>query len=268
MAVCFINSINAQSFLNGSFENNISVGDQVNTSNSAFNILVNNCYSFGSTPNLDLISTSGYGCSSGPQHGDWYIGITGGGDLLSLELDSNLIFGNEYTISFYSRYCPGNFGGSYPVQIGLSDIYNNIGASIYTSNTPLNEWTINTFTFIAPNNGKFITVKLTGGWINSSWVNIDNFFFGDAIGVTENQLLKEISIYPIPTANKLFIDLKKISKRISIEIINITGGILRKDNYYDKKLVELNLERLDQGIYFLKIQANNQEFVKKIIVAK
>lgn len=59
-----------------------------------------------------------------------------------------------------------------PVQIGVSTVKNATGNIIYTGPTPAyGIWQQRTFTFVAPNNGHFISVSAT----SDRWTQVDNF---------------------------------------------------------------------------------------------
>ena len=163
-----------QSFLNGDFENNTAGVDQINLSNAAFNSFMADCYGFGTYENLDIITSSTY--SGGPQNGNWFVALTGGGtDMLSIKLSTPLVVGSNYVISFFDKSDDGFI--SLPLEIGLSGSNNNFGALIYTTSNPaiIGIWTQRIFSFIAPFNGEYIVVRQQGSI--SNWVNIDNFSF-------------------------------------------------------------------------------------------
>lgn len=165
-----------QTFLNGNFEITTATYDMINMSNSECNEKIRDVYSFGSYGDVDIIKSSAYG-GSGAQDGTWYLAITGGGtDIVSLTLSQPLVQGKKYTISFFDRKV-ASYPAS-PIQIGLSEVNNAFGEVIHTTSETavLNKWTERTFTFVAPNNGKYITVQMTQGGIQE-WVNIDNFSF-------------------------------------------------------------------------------------------
>lgn len=173
--ILFNNTVFCQYILNGDFEiNNASSGiDQLTMTNAQFNGLVPFCYSFGSfsSTHIDLITSNTW--NGGPQSGNWYVGIQGGGiDQFSMELSESLILGNAYSLSFYDN-TRGN-PCSTPIEIGLSTVNNNFGTLIYTAPVAptTNEWKPRIFTFTAPNNGEFITVRAQNA---NCWVAVDNF---------------------------------------------------------------------------------------------
>jgi gliding motility-associated-like protein len=164
----------AQNFLNGSFEINTAVTDQINLGNPAFNGFMSNVNSWGTTPNLDIIRSATWG-GGGAQHCTWYIALTGSGtDAFNMTLSAPLVAGNTYTISYYDRK-DGAWPG-FPIQIGVSTNNNSIGTIVYTApaGATTNVWTQRTFTFVAPNNGQFISVIQNAG-TTQTWVHVDNF---------------------------------------------------------------------------------------------
>jgi hypothetical protein len=146
---------------------------------------MNYSIAFGSNGNMDIIRTDEY-CGYA-QDGCWYVALTGGEtDVISLEISAQLTQGEEYTVSFFDRHCqqnpnivPGN------VQIGLSTADNVLGSIIYTAPIADPLWNQRTFTFIAPNNGKFITVSMPNGNAIQNWIQVDNFFFGTSSAIDE-----------------------------------------------------------------------------------
>ncbi len=169
-----LNPVFAQNFINGDFENNTALVDQINLSNPAFNGFMNNSNGFGSFPNLDIITSSTYG--AGPQNGQWHVALTGGGtDMLAMQLTTALVPGNSYTITFYDMAW-FNFVSS-PIEVGLSAVNNAFGTLIYT--TPAGAvnsiWTPRNFSFIAPSNGHWIVIRQQGALMH--WVQVDHFSF-------------------------------------------------------------------------------------------
>src|SRR5713101_2814947 len=95
LSILFLKISCGQSFLNGSFEFNLASNDLINLDNPTFGQYVNNCKSFGTSPNLDLIKSPDY-CNIIASEGNWFIAMTGGGsDAFSLKLNSNLNSGQS-----------------------------------------------------------------------------------------------------------------------------------------------------------------------------
>lgn len=163
----------AQTFLNGSFEINTATGDLINASNTTFNSLMSDCYSFGTSGNIDIITSNAY--SGWPQDGNWFVMLHGNyTDQLSMKLSAPLTMGSCYTIIFYDRAWSG-YTTTGPIEIGLSTTNNSLGTAIYTTpSAPITGiWTERIFSFIAPNNGQYITINETGPTVN--FMHVDNF---------------------------------------------------------------------------------------------
>ena len=163
----------SQSFLNGSFECNTALTCDYNLTNGAFTTKVANTVAFGGGSELDIFQAScGYGTV---QHGLWKVGVaTPGGvsDAFTMMLSGPLIAGNSYTISFYDQANPTYLPGV-PIQIGLSTIPGALGTFIYLGPVPTSAvWVNRVFSFIAPNNGQYISVSSPGP---TRWTHVDNF---------------------------------------------------------------------------------------------
>jgi len=169
-------TVNAQAFLNGSFETNTAGGtNRYNLSNTTFNGYMSDATSFGGASEIDIVhSSTSYGTVS---YGSYCVGLTGGAhDSFSLKLAQPLQSGTSYTFTFYV-YRPNSYATTPDTSyIGLSTSASTFGTLIYTVAPPssINAWVQHTVTFTAPNNGQYITVcgKTTG---SGTWRWFDNF---------------------------------------------------------------------------------------------
>ncbi len=228
----------SQTFLNGSFESTSVVGDQINMTSSAFNVAMANTYSFGSLGDMDIITSSTWGP---PQLGSWYVGLTGGGtDIITMKLAAPLVTGTTYTIKFWDR------GYSvfpvFPVQLGLSTTNTTVGTPIYTGPTPtLGTWNQRVATFIAPNNGQYISVLMPIG-STGNWVNVDNFTFATPLPVElisfTGKNLNSINNLEWETASEINNDFFSIERSIdgdtfeNIGMVSGQGTTSQKSSYY------------------------------------
>ncbi|MBI3510116.1 MAG: gliding motility-associated C-terminal domain-containing protein [Bacteroidetes bacterium] len=182
--------------MNGSFEINTAGVDQINLSNPAFNGFMSNTIAFGSFGDMDIIRSATY-CGL-PQNGTWYTALTGSGtDAITMQLAAPLVTGTTYTITFWDKGCWGTYSTSAPpVQIGLSTVAGALGTAVYTAPAPTNNvWVQRTATFVAPNNGQYISVVLTAGGLGD-WTQIDNFAFSAAASPTANFTASNTNICP------------------------------------------------------------------------
>lgn len=261
----FGKKLTAQSFLNGDFEINSAIigTDSLNLTTTQFNSTISNCYSFGLLPELDLISTTTW--AGGPKSGNWYIGISGGlNDQLSIQLDTALTAGNIYAVSYYDKLGRANNPCYTPVEIGLSTSPTNFGTLIYTgSSLPiLGEWTYRIFSFNAPNNGQYITVRIQSSV--PCWVNVDQFCI-DTVCIEET-----ISILTMP--NVFTPNLDGINETFSPIIFeNINNATLKILNRWGQVIYETeNLldgwdgEEYSDGVYFWQINYTDTANIEKI----
>ncbi|MDX2173435.1 MAG: carbohydrate binding domain-containing protein [Bacteroidota bacterium] len=199
LSISFAHIVFSQSIINGNFENTTATSDQINLSNSAMNAMLPDVNSFGSYGDVDIIKSSAYG-GGGAQDKTWYLGLTGGGtDIIAMTLTQPLVAGNTYSLSFYDRRHNGYTAS--PIQVGVSESNSSFGKIVYTSpqEPQLNVWTQRTFTFVAPNNGKYITVQMASGDINV-WANIDNFVLNSS-KKCDDILVLDASSYTINKGN-------------------------------------------------------------------
>ncbi|MBK7567989.1 MAG: T9SS type A sorting domain-containing protein [Bacteroidetes bacterium] len=91
-----------------------------------------------------------------------------------------------------------------------------------------------------------------------------NQLIDEGISINEN-ILNSIKVYPNPTVDILFVEYADYDVA-TIEIINISGQILWKDNIVSA-LTEIDVSKFTSGIYLLKIITSNGEaslyFVKE-----
>ena len=113
-------------------------------------------------------------------------------------------------------------------------------------------------------------IELTGTEINSNKFNIDlpslsytklTYIDEDTLSlhnITPSELWK-ITVYPNPSKNLIFVDSNFPTD--SYWLYDMQGQLLKKNVFSHDKII--NLENLDSGIYFLKIQ--NKEYQQKIV---
>lgn len=180
LSVLLFTFVSGQSFLNGNFEINTvpAFSCAYNLDNATFNSMISNTIGYGGGGELDIIHTS---CTYGTaQNGNWYVAMAypSMGDAFTMQLSSPLVAGNTYYMCYYdtgadvSGCCPPTAS----VQIGVSTSSIAQGTVVYTSPVPaINSWNQRSFSFVAPNNGQFISVSITA-W---RWTHVDNFLIGN-----------------------------------------------------------------------------------------
>jgi len=177
----------AQSILNGDFENNTSIGCDWNLSNADYSMKMAHSTAFlgafGGLGEIDIMEGD-CGYSSPPQSGTTKIAIATDNndpsrvDAISLELSSPLVPGVGYELCFYGEANNENVpGGSIAtVQIGQSRSPTSFGTLIFEATPSLHDWRQFCDSFIATEASTYITVKNTEGMLG--WNHLDNFTLG------------------------------------------------------------------------------------------
>ena len=251
----------AQTILNGDFEDTPVIINQINMTNADYNTYVANSFAFGTAGNMDIIRTNTF-CGY-PQHGTWFVAFTGGGtDAISLTLSAPLVQGNSYTVSYYDRGCT-SIGTSSPFQWGLSAVNNLQGTVIYTEPvaSPMGTWTQQTFSFIAPNNGQYLTILCTLGNTTDRWTHLDNVVLSNGVGIG-NVGNERFAVYPNPAADRLLITGLPAAGS-DARICNVLGALCLETHV--GQLQEMNISHLKPGIYFLMLTTATNATVVRFV---
>ena len=84
-------------------------------------------------------------------------------------------------------------------------------------------------------------------------------------GVQE-QVAREISIYPNPTKDNLTIDLSELTDtRIKTYIYSISGQLLVEENLYGNSIHNIDVSHLLNGLYLIKIESENHSFHRQFL---
>ena len=81
-----------------------------------------------------------------------------------------------------------------------------------------------------------------------------------------NDLGKDFSIYPNPANEKIIISPRvNVSGQVVVCLLDFTGKEIIKERYDDNQKIEIPIEYLAGGIYFVKIQCGDHFVVNKLI---
>ena len=73
-----------------------------------------------------------------------------------------------------------------------------------------------------------------------------------------------VAVYPNPASDEVTIELKQ-SNSESLTIYNLEGQIIKYLPIYNQKLIKLDLEEYNAGVYLLKIQAGESTVIKQLM---
>jgi len=105
-----------------------------------------------------------------------------------------------------------------------------------------------------------ITGSNTGGSTNATFTLTVN----KGTGINETELIST-AIYPNPTTSMVNISSNQAIE--TIKVFDVTGKIILtiKENALSDDKIQLNLEKVTTGVYFVKISNDDQQVVKRII---
>lgn len=115
----------------------------------------------------------------------------------------------------------------------------------------------------------FVKFKGISGYGNNLY--IDNINFADPLGVTQNAFSKGISLYPSPSTGKvsLNLNLEKVSP-VVVEVYNLAGEKVASfsEGAISSTVLNYDLTSLSNGLYTVKIIANDEVAVKQLQIIK
>ena len=85
-------------------------------------------------------------------------------------------------------------------------------------------------------------------------------------GIEEAINLADFNIYPNPTSGNFVISSDKFIMKGNVEILNILGETVFKENISNESKIEISLKNVSSGIYFVKVFDGEVSFCKKLIV--
>jgi hypothetical protein len=266
LCLCCSYCLNSQTFLNGDFEQNNAVGCLFNLDNPIFNGTMEHTFAFGPNDELD-IQTSGCGYAEPPSN-DWFVSLskrpTGDYDAFSMVLSEALLLGESYEVSYWEMSVDTFGNGNIPLHFGLSTEAGEFGDEIYSSLPPINTWAHRSFTFVAPNNGSFFTIKIEDAGNIKAWNFVDGFEISLLSPTNEESSLAAVMVYPNPTSGAFSVELPTGAEKVNI--YNAAGQLVQSTHIENTQAVDFMLQ--DDGIYMVQILTKSGSFVKKLVVDK
>jgi len=83
--------------------------------------------------------------------------------------------------------------------------------------------------------------------------------------IDENDQVSSLSVYPNPTNGKIGLQLDKTYQDISISIVNQYGAQIFFGQFNNQNLINLNVETLSNGIYYIVSKADGQITQQKFV---
>ncbi|OFX57889.1 MAG: hypothetical protein A2046_08875 [Bacteroidetes bacterium GWA2_30_7] len=79
---------------------------------------------------------------------------------------------------------------------------------------------------------------------------------------------ESINIYPNPTTNEAFIEIKSgKNEKLKLKIFDLQGRVIKEFNYSKSNIYKINAIDFAQGVYFIKLISGNTDVaVSKLII--
>lgn len=107
---------------------------------------------------------------------------------------------------------------------------------------------------------------------NSPFKMYTSVVFDEIVGTEDILAENQLSIYPNPTSDKLYVDmnLDKVSKNVRVEIYGMDGRRVLTENHSNirTETLKINAQLLSNGVYTTKVITDEGSLTKKVIVSK
>ena len=182
-------------------------------------------------------------------------------DILYVEYSTN--FGDSWTV--LGEMGPNWYNSDRTPATTGTDCNNCPGAQWTGLNTTLTTYTYPLNALNSQTNVIFRIVFHSDQSVNDLGVNIDDFVINGTLS-NQNFELDNILVYPNPSKGIFNITFGNIQPT-TIDVYDLSGKIIlsKKDIQVSNIETSIDLSNASQGIYFVKITANNQSTVKRII---
>ncbi|WP_374173208.1 T9SS type A sorting domain-containing protein [Flavobacterium tructae] len=91
-------------------------------------------------------------------------------------------------------------------------------------------------------------------------------YFDATLGISDKKNDKNFSVYPNPASNSAKVNLGKYYEYIHIEIYDVSGNLVRTDEYKNIDSFSLSTSEFAKGLYFINIQSAAERTIHKLLV--
>ena len=89
--------------------------------------------------------------------------------------------------------------------------------------------------------------------------------FSANLGIDDNALLSW-NLFPNPAKGQVTISLGNDQKMDEVQLVDVTGRIVKQWNWEESSVMILNVEEIPSGYFIIKLVNGNQSWVKRLIV--
>lgn len=117
--------------------------------------------------------------------------------------------------------------------------------------------------------GRSFTPSISGNYAleitDAGCVDTSGCYFVSPIGIRETPHDLPVTIYPNPATTHLNIDFDRSQQNVQVELFSINGGNVFSQERREGKNLQIDLQSLSAGIYFLKMKTEEGVSLKKIV---
>jgi hypothetical protein len=91
----------------------------------------------------------------------------------------------------------------------------------------------------------------------------------EVVGISELEAMAGLSVYPNPSPGILYLGTMGLKDPCSVSVYDLLGRCMQViDISAGTPVQALNLSSLPDGLYFLRISSENQNFTEKVLIQK
>lgn len=154
-------------------------------------------------------------------------------------------------------------------NIGYAASTAGFSAGIYKTTNGGSSWTLD-------NSGGFSVMIAYGSF---SFVGSTAYACGQSgysktttapVGIDESVFALEADLFPNPANNSINIALGDAtgSEPVTVEICDVTGAVIRRNEYLFASLIEMNTENLNSGTYIMRVRCGDRNYSERFVVAR
>jgi hypothetical protein len=245
-ALCLLPAASdAQTILNGSFEDNIVLDDSLMLTEPAFDNTVANCYTVDGGF-MDVISSGTY--CGGAHDGSFFIqnSVSEYYGAFSMQLSGPMGPGTDYLVTFWSRRCGPNPG---LIVVGYTQYDSIIGIPIFTVSTATDTaWHFNSYVFTATQPWEYLYVDMQNPSLNAQ-MQVDLFTLSPLMSASPATPALQYQSGPNPVADSWSITLSEAAELVWIDM----AGKIVLTQTLEAGTTAVDRQDLTAGIYGYRI---------------
>ncbi|MBN1182053.1 MAG: glycoside hydrolase family 9 protein [Bacteroidales bacterium] len=125
------------------------------------------------------------------------------------------------------------------------------------------DWTSNTVQMPLKAGQYVMKIVFNKIGVNLNWMQYDWYA---ELKVDQDISTNDISIYPIPADQMLYVKMKGDENISGIQLISMDGKVLINNIIFRKKLEIIDISTIDEGIYILFIQCGDKTYKQKVLI--